>query len=113
MVTNKRTNVHSLSIENIDVLYDNIVPWFQGVKLNTRKEFDKILWAVAVTIHKHGYFNLPTGRSLLLSIANSINTKRYSTNNNGPATSPSDEVINDVLSQHPPIEINSGKSHHT
>lgn len=26
MVTNKRTNVHSLSITNIDVLYDYIVP---------------------------------------------------------------------------------------
>lgn len=91
MVTNKRTNVHSLSITNIDVLYDYIVPWFQVLNFNTRKEFDFKLWAVAVTIHKHGYFYLPTGRSLLLSIVNSINTKRYSTNNNGPVTSPSDK----------------------
>ena len=43
---------------------------------------------------------------------NSINTKRYSTNNNGPVTSPSDKEINDVLSQEPPIDINGGKSHH-
>lgn len=41
-----------------------------------------------------------------------INTKQYSTNNNGPVTSPSDKEINDVLSQQPPIDINCGKSHH-
>ena len=85
---NTKTNVFSYIINNIDVLFDYIIPFFQGLEFQTRKFKDFELWYVAVKLHKFGYFYESNGRKLLMSIASSINKHRYSTNPKGPATTP-------------------------
>lgn len=37
---NKRTSVHSLTLNDIDVLYDYIVPLFESIPFQTRKGVD-------------------------------------------------------------------------
>lgn len=110
---NTKTNVFSYIINNIDVLFDYIIPFFQGLEFQTRKFKDFELWSVAVKLHKFGYFYESNGRKLLMSIASSINKHRYSTNPKGPAKTPTQEEIAKVLSLEPPFDINSGESHFT
>lgn len=109
---NKTTNVLSIVISNIDVLYDYIVPFFQGLSFQTRKFVDFQLWVVAVKLHKLGYFYETAGRNLLIAIALSINENRYSTNPKGPVTPPTPEEIAKVLAMKPPFNIKNGDSHH-
>jgi len=88
---NKKTNVITYVWSYIDSLYDFILPFFNSLPFRSRKEVD-LLWSIAVRMHK-GYYALPEGKSLLLSIASSINTFRYSTNPGGPAISPTLDFI--------------------
>lgn len=94
------------------MLYDYIVPFFQGLPFQTRKLVDLQLWVVAVKLHKLGYIYETAGRNLLIAIASSINDNRYSTNPKGPATAPTPEEIDKVLSVEPPFNIKNGDSHH-
>lgn len=54
------------------------------------------------------------GKTLLLSIAASINDNRYSNQSQGvQVTLPSDQEIDNVLSKEPPLDIDSRKDHTT
>ena len=70
----------SYLINDIDVLFDYIVPFFEKLNFQTRKFVDFQLWSVAIKIHKLGYFYISEGRDLLVKIASSTNKFRYSTN---------------------------------
>lgn len=83
---NKNTNVLSYLINNIDVSYDYIIPFFQALDFQTRKFEDFKLWCIAVKLQKLDYYCTLEGRHLLVFISSCINKYRYSTNPEGPVT---------------------------
>jgi len=75
---NKKTNVISLVISNVDALYYYILPLLDNFNMYTYKEIDFKLWRIALLLKIHGYYYLPEGKKLFLDVSNVLN-KRYST----------------------------------
>jgi hypothetical protein len=57
----------------VDVLFDNLVPFFNEMSLLTRKAIDYKYWAIAVQMFKFGYYCLAEGRQILLQISKATN----------------------------------------
>lgn len=55
---NKVTSVCTFSINSVDTLFDNILYFFIDLSLQTRKGEDFSYWALALYLHKLGYFIL-------------------------------------------------------
>lgn len=75
---NKKTNVISLVVSSVDALYYYILPLLDNYKMYTFKEMDFKLWRIALVLKIHGYYYLPEGKNLFLTISDVLN-KRYST----------------------------------
>jgi hypothetical protein len=60
IVINNKTDVLSLTINDIDSLYGYIMPFLQYLTFYTRKSIDFKFWCVALKIHKFGYIYLPS-----------------------------------------------------
>lgn len=112
LVVNKTTGVISLMVTDIDSLYDYLLPFFNSLNFESRKYVDYKLWSIALKMHKLGHFYLPEGRALLIKLANSINTNRYSTAKI-IINLPTEEEINNVLNLPNPFDLSTGKSHTT
>jgi hypothetical protein len=110
IILNKKTNVLSYTILDIDILYHFIVPFLNNLKFQSRKFIDYKYFVIIVYIHKLGYYMLPKGKELILAISLSINKNRYSTN---PTVSiePTQKSIEDVFNIEPPFDISKGDSH--
>ena len=107
MALNKRTNVISLTITDLDVLHYIIVPFFSKLQFISRKFIDFKLWIIAIQIRIKGYHFTDKGKSLLLDITKSSNKARYNNNVSLPAL----EQINEVLKLKPLLAVQSNKSH--
>lgn len=110
---NQKSNVLSLTVNNIDSLYYFLLPFFDQSSFFSRKYLDFKLWRISLLLHKFGYYFLPEGRQLLTDISNNINNNRYSTFINQYFI-PFDDLIkrsNIILASNPPFNINSGKTH--
>lgn len=112
LVTNKTTGVISLMVTDIDSLYDYLLPFFNLLNFESEKYVDYKLWSIALKIHKLGHFYLPSGRALLIKLANSINTNRYSTAKI-IINIPTEEEINNVINLPNPFDLSTNKSHTT
>jgi hypothetical protein len=77
---NKRTNVYSYVLTDVDVLYYIIFPFFANLEFKSRKFIDFKLWCIGLFLHKYGYLYLPEGKNLIAKITNCINKKRYTNN---------------------------------
>jgi hypothetical protein len=110
---NQKSNVISLTVNNIDSLYYFLLPFFDQSSFLSRKFLDFKLWRISLLLHKFGYYFLPEGRQLLTDISNNINNNRYSTYINQYFI-PFDDLIkrsNIILASNPPFNINLGKTH--
>ena len=85
--------------------------FFLGLRFQTRKFTDFQYWAVALHLHKFGYFYTREGRALLSAIAKSINSSRYSTNPDGPVIQPSLRLIQKLLATLPLVELTPQMTH--
>lgn len=112
MVKNKKTGVISLMVTDIDSMYDILLPFFDSLDFKSRKYIDYKMWSVTLKMHKLGHFYLPEGKALLIKLANSINTNRYSTAKT-IIELPTEEEINNVLNLPNPFDLSTGKSHTT
>lgn len=112
MVKNKKTGVISLMVTDIDSMYDILLPFFDSLDFKSRKSIDYKMWSVTLKMHKLGHFYLPEGKALLIKLANSINTNRYSTAKT-IIELPTEEEINNVLNLPNPFDLSTGKSHTT
>ena len=108
---NKNTDVYSIYILNIDVLYDYVLPFFKSLTFLTRKSIDFHYWAISVRMHKFGYSYLSQGRQLALQISMSTNKYRYTTSLTKPVELPTPESIAEIFSLPAPFDIYSGSSH--
>lgn len=99
---NKKTNVYTYAISNIDSLYYYILPFFYNLVFKSRKGVDFELWRVGVLLYKRGYFYNSAGIKLLLLISSNRNKKRYSTNLNTPTLDKFS--IDEVFKLNPPIK---------
>ena len=106
-VLNKRTNVYSYIISDLDVLFHIIIPFFSNLEFKTRKLVDFKLWIIAIKLHIYGYYLLPEGKFLLLIIVNSSNKARYGNN----IILPDESKINNLFKLKAPFDFNSGKSY--
>lgn len=104
---NKKTNVFSYIISDLDVLYHIILPFFSKLQFKTRKLIDFNLFCVAIKLHIQGYYLTPEGRALLLKITKSSNKARYGNN----VELPNQIEIDNIFNAEPPFDINSGKTH--
>ena len=73
-VLNKRTNVYSYIISDLDVLFHIIIPFFSNLQFKTRKLIDFDLRITAIKLHIFGYYLTPEG---LLKISTNSNKARY------------------------------------
>jgi len=117
---NKGTGVYSMTVEKIEPLFSNIVPFFESMEFFTRKYVDFHYWVLSVVIHRFGYFYLPEGKKIALQISSATNKNRYSTKKlnktelaspQGSAELPSVEAISKLLALQPPFDITRGRSH--
>jgi len=74
---NIKTNVLSYTIQNMDILYKLIIPFFQSMKFNSRKSFDFKIWSYSVKLRILGYHELKEGKRLLLKLSRGTNKYRY------------------------------------
>jgi hypothetical protein len=107
---NKRTNVYSYVLTDVDVLYYIIFPFFSNLEFKSRKFIDFKLWSIGLFLHKYGYVYLPEGKNLICKITNCINKKRY-TNSAVQPIYITQSDIDLVLQQQAPFDLNSNKSH--
>lgn len=99
-------------VTDIDSMYDILLPFFDSLDFKSRKYIDYKMWSVTLKMHKLGHFYLPEGKALLIKLANSINTNRYSTAKT-IIELPTEEEINNVLNLPNPFDLSTGKSHTT
>lgn len=64
-VIRKGLNAYQLSITNIDVLVNYIIPFFERLTFHSRKNVDFKIWCLCVYIIFFGYHTLIQGKSLL------------------------------------------------
>ncbi len=100
---NRNTSVITISIINIDALYDYLMPFFLSMPFQTRKGVDFSLWCLALYMYKWGYAYLIQGRKLLVLISKYINSGRY-TNSNVTGIAPESDTISEVLNYEVPVE---------
>jgi hypothetical protein len=108
---NKQTDVSTLSLQDIDSMYSFLLFFFLGMPFQTRKFIDFQYWALVLHLTKYGYCYTSKGRALIFAIGKYINNGRYSTNPGGPITPPSTDLINEVLSSSPLVELTQGMTH--
>jgi len=101
-VINKRTNILSYSIQDIDILYKYIVPFFANIEFKSRKKLDFYMWSVALKIRVYGYHTLIKGKSILLKISKGTNKYRYTNSKLENYTLPTKKDIKNLFSM-PPI----------
>jgi hypothetical protein len=99
----KENNVEIYTWTDIDVLYNNVMLFFDKYELKSRKFIDYKLWIIVLKLHKLGYFYLKEGRELTVEISNCINKKRYSTNEI-MAVFPSEEKLKKLFDQEAPFK---------
>lgn len=73
---NKRTNVTVIAIANIDALHAYLAMFLLDMPFQSRKSVDFYYWCLALYFHKIGNFYTPSGRALVLSIANFVHKAR-------------------------------------
>jgi len=66
--TNVKTNVVSLTVNSVDNLYYDVLPYLDSSNMYTRKAIDFKLWRIALLLKIYGYYFLPTGKKLFLDI---------------------------------------------
>jgi hypothetical protein len=101
---NKKTNVVSLVVSNVDALYYYLLPLLDTSKMYTFKFTDFKLWRMALILKIHGYYYLPEGKTLFLDISDILN-KRYSTGSLG-AQKNIDSKIEDIFNRFQHMWIN-------
>lgn len=65
---NVKTNVVSLVVKSVDILYSCVLPFLNTSTMYTRKTIDFKLWRVAILLKIQGYDFLPQGKKLFLDI---------------------------------------------
>ena len=53
---NKGTGVYSMTVTNIDTIYEYIIPLFESTPFYTRKKVDYFYLVISVIICKYGYY---------------------------------------------------------
>ena len=105
---NKGTGVYSLVINKVDINFYYILPFFESMSFFSRKNIDYVYWVISVIIHKLGYYYIPEGKKIALSISSGTNKYRYTTNNLSKVELPNYEVMSKLFSQTPPFDISNG-----
>ena len=109
---NKGTGVYSMTVTNIDVIFDYLLSLFESKSFYTRKYLDYFYWVIVVIIHKFGYYYIPEGKKIALQISSRTNKYRYSSNNQSSEIGlPSLESISKLFQTAAPFDISSGRSH--
>lgn len=95
---NKKTNVLSYTIQDLEILYNYIIPFFSNMKFKTRKKFDYEMWVIAINIRLKGYNLIREGKDILYRISKSTNKYRYSNYKSTKIILPTDDEINYLFS---------------
>lgn len=115
IVKNKKTNVLSLTIQDIDALFFIILPIFRKNSMYSKKAIDFKLWYMVVKCFKLGYIVLPQGRSFIIWISKLINKNKYTliTDKNTIDVYYKNifYLYKNLLKITPPYNIKEGKSH--
>lgn len=113
LTLNKRTNVYSLVMNNMDVLWYVIIPLFLNNNMYSKKKVDFILWKKVVQIHKLGYHFMSLGKSLIVLITQNININSSTLDLNEKEKNilEIEKLFNSLLLVKPLIELNENIPH--
>jgi len=101
-------SAYQLAITDTDVLFQYIFPFFKDLPFLSRKGVDFKIWSVGLFLIIHGYSKIPTGKAILLKLANNMNSRRYFSNIIDILDT---AEISALLEIEPPFNIFSKKSH--
>lgn len=104
-------NAYSLSITDVDVLYQYICPFFNSLVFFSRKGIDFKTWSLILYLILSGYHVLAEGKALIVKLIQGINHKRYSSSKNPQSIEWDNKEIDSLLAIKPPFDIHSGLSH--
>jgi LAGLIDADG endonuclease len=110
IVFNQSQDVYTLSITNIDVLYQYLDPFLKNFTFLTRKGLDFKTWSLILYLIVSGYHVLPEGKTLITKLIQSSNHRRYTTAKNKFSLIDNQEITS-LLAIDPPYNIHSGLSH--
>lgn len=78
IITGKNNNTaYQLSVTDTDVLFQYIFPFFKDLPFLSRKGVDFKILSLGLFLIILGYSKIPTGKAILLKLANNMNSKRY------------------------------------
>lgn len=106
-----------MTINSIDTLYNNIVPFFESLPFQTRKKLDFSYWVLCVKLHKFGYYTLFEGKLLIIQVSNFINKNRYTNKKlvnrspQGSIKTPDLKLIDQINSIPAPFDISTRLTH--
>lgn len=75
-----------LDINNINILYKNILPLFDSTDFLTKKKLDFADWSLIVYLNYFGYHLTATGKSFITKLKSQMNNFRLSTSKNRAKT---------------------------
>jgi len=105
-VINNKTKVLSYTIQDTEILYKYIIPFFSTMDFKTRKKLDYEMWILAIDIRINGYHLIKQGKSILFKISKGTNKYRYSNSKNNNVKLPTKDEINDLYSLSPIYDEN-------
>ena len=108
-ITRKNKNTaYQLDIQDKDVLFQYILPFFKNLQFFSRKGIDFSIWCLGLHILINGYNHLFKGKELLLKLSNNMNSKRYFSDISELLDI---QDLKELFDTQPPFDIYSGKSH--
>jgi hypothetical protein len=96
-VINKNTNVLSYTLQDLEILYKNIVPFFSSMVFKSSKKLDYEMWIHAINLRIKGYHHIKEGKMILMKISKGTNKYRYSNYKHIKTILPTDNEINNLF----------------
>jgi len=97
-IINKKTNVLSYTIQDIEILNNYIIPFFSNMIFKSRKKLDYEMWVYAINIRIKGYHQIKEGKNILMKISKGSNKYRYSNYKLEKTVLPTKNEINNLFS---------------
>lgn len=97
-IINKKTNILSYTIQNMEILSNYIIPFFSNMEFRSRKKLDFEMWVHAINIRIKGYYQIKEGKIILMKITKGTNKYRYSNSKLKKTVLPTNTEINNLFS---------------
>lgn len=92
-----------LSFTNKNIVFFQILPFFEKAVLISRKSLDFQIWAIIIKLRYFGYHKIDEVKKLLLELANKMNNARYLDNTDFYTIRL--QKLNKIINSHPHKDV--------